>query len=173
MSINKGGTAAVLLRDFGANQEKMTTQYNSESEVNNLKAQLKCAQSEIFFELKKMITKYQCSKELHNIINTPYSQVNYDKYTIGIKGERCYGVIDNVDLNKRHAIVDQVVNLLLSMKESSFWCDLVMLTSAYQRIGMLIDKVVNVGQLKEYLTTSNAVIKYCRARRAEVKLFLN
>lgn len=77
----------------------------------NIEARLKNAQSELFFQIEQAIKKTTWAK-VKEIISETYYKIDESQYTIGLNGEKCYGVITSVDFKKRDAIVDLVVQKL-------------------------------------------------------------
>lgn len=121
--------------------------------AENLKAQLKCVQSDIFTALKRYIKIFSFDPALKEIVNQPYCTINKNKYTLGLDGERVYGVIDNYSPEKRNDIVKQVKNHLLKSEidNARKKTDMELIILNYQQAGDCIENTTLVDALENRL----------------------
>jgi len=64
--------------------------------------------SDLFYCLKSVVEGTNCPALKRIITGNAYRKRDYKRYTIGVEGERCYGVITRVDHQKRDRIVQLI-----------------------------------------------------------------
>lgn len=122
--------------------------------VENLKAQLKCVQSDIFSALKRYINVFSFDPVLKEIIKQPYYKVNKNKYTQGLDGKRNYGVIEDYNPNKRNDIVAAIKARLADAKKtdtSQKVVDMAVIVLHYETAASCIENTTLVPALKNNL----------------------
>lgn len=132
--------------------------------VENLKARLKCVQADTFSALKRYINIFSFDKELKRIINQPFTVVDHTKYTLGLDGKRCYGVIVDFDEKKRNKIIEQAYSRMVEQEVDNFRkrFDMYELISSYKGAKNLIEQGTLIpaleNQLNHFQTTLNRVV---------------
>lgn len=135
--------------------------------IPNLKAMVRNANSDTFF-LIKTLAALAGVRSLHLILQTPYYRVNYQKYVIGINGSRCYGVIDHVDLPKRHSLVARALPILkkqVATKDRQIIKDMLKLCEYYQKGLRILDRARLMKPLENYLQHSHQLRVRIRQRQ--------
>ena len=159
---------------MGLQYQKLDIMTAISKELKNIHAQLKCAQSDLFFELKRTINNVYQDEMLHKIINEPFSRVNMKKWTRGLDGKKCYGVIDNYDPEKRDGIVKKVIKRLLEIhQEDGVWMDLVSFSCGYEKVGFLLDNESDKLVLRAYLENIRKIVFASRVKREKVRVAMN
>lgn len=64
--------------------------------------------SDLFYVLKEVVMATSCEIIKRIITGNAYRKRDYNRYTIGVEGEKRYGVICKVDLQKRDRIVQMI-----------------------------------------------------------------
>lgn len=125
---------------------------NSEVTAENLKAQLKCVQSDIFSALKRYVKVFSFDPVLKKILSQSYCSINKDKYTLGLDGKRVYGIIDNYSPEKRDAIVTEAKNQLRkNVDNERKVLDMEIIILNYQQAGSFIKNVTLIPALRSHL----------------------
>lgn len=147
--------------------------------MNNLKnaqKEMKGIQADVFSVLKSLIEYYSVDERLRKLIKQPYYNRNFDKYVIGVNGNKCYGVIENVDLKKRDAIVREVINFLLDepiQDTEQKWCEFSIVASTYFQIDDWLERVTLIPVMKGHMRKARLILISARKKMSYLKFSMN
>lgn len=143
--------------------------------VENLKAQIKCVQSDIFTGLKRYIKIFSFDATLKAIVNEPYYSINQKKYTIGLDGKKKYGVIDSYSPEKRNEIIKKLKAHLIndSMDSDQKIVDIELIVLHYQKAGNAVKNTVLVPLLKALLRELHCFCRVMQEAESAVSKRLN
>jgi hypothetical protein len=121
--------------------------------IENLRAQMKCLQSEIFDCLRKYIKVYSSDADLRKISSQKYYDQDFTKSTVGVGGEINYGVICDYDPAKRNQIVEQIMQHVENIEGESAekYSDIMVLTLTYIKLGEYMETVHLPSAMKNHI----------------------
>jgi len=145
--------------------------YNSEE---NLKAQLRCVESDIFLCLKDYIKKFSFDKDLQDMSKKPYYEQDFTQCTT-MEGVVAYGVVCNYDEQKRHEIINAIIDRLESSNDDTpeKYADMMFLALSYNRIKKIRSTVTLPAALKNHLKNFRDTLKTMYARMDKYVKHLN
>lgn len=135
------------------------------NKLESARAEMKGIQADVFAELKRIVKFFSLDEGLRAILDQSYFEQNYDKFVLGVDGEKCYGVIDKIDLGKRDEIVREVVSYLLDQESKDTdrkWCEFSVLAAMYFQIDEWLESVDLVVVLKHHMKQARKVVTNAR-----------